>query len=199
MKQRLLKVHPADNVIVALTDLKQGEVVEWQGETFTLTDDIAAKHKFLTQDRATGEPITMYGVLVGTAKQPIRRGGLLHTFNTAHATREFSLGRRRTDWPRPDVSRFAGRTFEGYPRPDGTAGTANYWVVLPMVFCENRNLDVMREALTQALGYARPPVWQHRTEQLVSLYRQGRSVADLLSTDLSDTACLLYTSPSPRD
>lgn len=188
MKQRILKVHPADNVIVALTDLKRGETVSWQGEDFTLSDDIAAKHKFLTEDRAPGEPLTMYGVLVGKARLPISRGGLMHTFNTEHAAQEFGMGRRRTDWHRPDVSRFASCTFDGYLRPDGQAGTANYWVVLPLVFCENRNLNVMREALTQALGYGRPAVWQHRTEHLVNLYRQGRSIAELLAADLAATA-----------
>jgi altronate hydrolase len=51
------------------------------------------------------------------------------------------------------VRRWNGRAFEGYRRPHGGCGTANYWVVVPLVFCENRNLDVMREALGKGLGY----------------------------------------------
>ena len=41
----------------------------------------------------------------------------------------------------------------GYHRADGQVGTRNYWLVLPLVFCENRNVDRMREALEEELGY----------------------------------------------
>ena len=41
----------------------------------------------------------------------------------------------------------------GYHRADGQVGTRNYWLVLPLVFCENRNVERMREALEEELGY----------------------------------------------
>ena len=41
----------------------------------------------------------------------------------------------------------------GYHRADGQVGTRNYWIVLPLVFCENRNVENMREALEEELGY----------------------------------------------
>ena len=44
MKHKVLKVHPKDNVIVALTDLKKGEIVSFQGNEYVLQDDINAKH-----------------------------------------------------------------------------------------------------------------------------------------------------------
>lgn len=185
MNQRILKIHPADNVIVALADLKKGETVVLDGDEFLLADDIPAKHKFLTEARAPDEPITMYGVLVGRAKQSIARGGLMHTFNTKHASDSFGLGTRKLDWARPDTSNFEGRTFLGYPRADGSVGTANYWIVLPMVFCETHNLTVLREALTESLGYARAGGWKSEAERLVSLYRSGKSVAEILEADLA--------------
>lgn len=185
MQQRVLKVHPSDNVIVALTDLKKGEVITFEGVDYELVDDIAAKHKFLTEDRAVGEHITMYGVLVGKAKQAIPRGGLMHTFNTTHASDDFGLGTRKLDWHKPDTGRFEGRSFMGYPRQDGSVGTANYWIVLPMVFCETRNLEVMREALVDSLGYAKSQVWKDQTDQLVSLYKAGKSVAEILEADVA--------------
>lgn len=185
MQQRVLKVHPSDNVIVALTDLKKGEVINFEGADYELVDDIAAKHKFLTEDRAEGEHITMYGVLVGKAKQAIPRGGLMHTFNTTHASDDFGLGTRKLNWHKPDTGKFEGRSFMGYPRKDGSVGTANYWIVLPMVFCETRNLEVMREALVDSLGYAKSQVWKDQTEQLVSLYKAGKSVAEILEADVA--------------
>ena len=47
MKNRFLQIHPADNVMVALTDLKKGEIIEFAGDRFPLQDDVAAKHKFM--------------------------------------------------------------------------------------------------------------------------------------------------------
>jgi altronate hydrolase len=185
MNQTVLKVHPTDNVLVALTDLPKGTPVAYDGIQLQLADAIAAKHKFTTAALAPGDEIHMYGVLVGKATQAIPAGGLIHTFNVHHAADPFTLGTRKLDWPRPDVSKFADRTFLGYPRADGLVGTANYWIVLPMVFCENRNLDVMRQALTDSLGYGRTDRWKSETERLVSLYRAGRSVAEILDTDVA--------------
>ncbi|MFT4032254.1 MAG: altronate dehydratase family protein [Siphonobacter sp.] len=184
MQQRVLKVHPADNVIVALTDLKKGEIIPFGGTDYELVDDIPAKHKFLTEDRAVDEEITMYGVLVGKAKQFIPRGGLMHTFNTRHASEPFGLGSRKLNWEQPDTSKFTLRSFQGYHRADGSVGTGNYWIVLPMVFCETRNLEVMREALVDSLGYAKNQVWKEQTDQLVSLYKSGKSIAEILEADL---------------
>lgn len=185
MNRTVLQIHPTDNVLVALTDLPKGTEVAYGGATYCLADAIAAKHKFTMQALAPGDEIQMYGVLVGKATQPIPAGGLIHTFNVHHAADPFTLGSRRLDWPRPDVSRYAGRTFRGYPRADGSVGTANYWIVLPMVFCENRNLDVMRQALTESLGYGRSDRWKTETDRLVSLYRSGRSVAEILDADVA--------------
>jgi altronate hydrolase len=55
------------------------------------------------------------------------------------------LANEKTDWIKPDVSKFVNRTFNGYHRSDGSVGTANYWVVIPMVFCENRNMEILEQ------------------------------------------------------
>lgn len=89
MKQRLVKVHPNDNVLVALTDLPKGETVSFDGEEFTLQEDIPAKHKFVTSDLNTGDPVMMYGVLVGKAQTHIAKGGIISTANLKHAAEPF--------------------------------------------------------------------------------------------------------------
>jgi altronate hydrolase len=63
-------------------------------------------------------------------------------------------------------------------------GTANYWVVIPMVFCENRNLDVLQQALVTDLGYGRNRSYQLQSQQLIELYKTGKSVEEILKTDL---------------
>ena len=56
-------------------------------------------------------------------------------------------------WQAPDVSEWSTRTFKGYVRDDGRVGTASYWLVFPLVFCENRNVSKLTNALNDALGY----------------------------------------------
>lgn len=184
MKQKVLKVHPEDNVIVALTDLAKNDVIEFEGKEYFLFDDIPAKHKFLTEDLAEGDSVYMYGVLVGKAKSPIKKGGVISTGNLKHASNEFSLHERKTDWLQPDVSEFRDRTFMGYHRANGDVGTANYWIVVPLVFCETRNMDVLQQALVNNLGYGNPDGYSNQAQQLISLFKAGKSVEDILETDL---------------
>ncbi len=180
----VLKVHPADNVLVALTNLEIGALVSFEGEQYRIAENIKAKHKFATVELAPGDPIMMYGVLVGKAQERIVKGGLISTTNVKHATNDFSVGERHTEWVVPDVKAFKDRTFSGYHRANGSVGTANYWVVIPMVFCENRNLEVLQQALVTDLGYGRNRSYQLQSQQLIELYKTGKSVEEILGTDL---------------
>ena len=183
-EHKLLKVHPADNVLVALTPLEKNAKVTYDGQEYTIQEIVKAKHKFAIVDLAPGDSIIMYGVLVGKAQEPIKKGGLISTANVKHAANDFNVGERKTNWVEPDVRGYEGKTFNGYHRADGSVGTANYWVVVPMVFCENRNLDVLQQALVTDLGYGRNRSYQLQSQQLVELYRAGKSVEEILETDL---------------
>ncbi len=176
MKQLVLKVHPKDNVLVALTSLSKGAVVSYNGEEFTLQEDIPAKHKFFTQDMKTGDAIIMYGVLVGKAQLNIAKGSRMSTENTKHAAEPYDYRNAKFEWQAPDVSRFKGRTFNGYHRNDGRVGTANYWLFIPTVFCENRNLDVIREAMHNELGYAVTDKYKQYTSQLLKAFQNGEAI-----------------------
>jgi altronate hydrolase len=184
MQRSVLKVNPDDNVLVALTNLLKDERVTFEGQELIIQEPVKAKHKFAVKDLAPGDEVIMYGVLVGKAQQPIKKGGLISTANVKHAASDFHIGQRRTDWAKPDVSKFKGRTFKGYHRADGTVGTANYWIVIPMVFCENRNLEVLQQALVNDLGYGRNRSYQLQARQLVELYKAGKDVQDILQADL---------------
>ena len=182
MKQRVLKIHKADNVIVALQNLQKGETIHYQGKDYVLAADINAKHKFFERAMQPGEKVIMYGVLVGTVQKFIPAGGLMTTDNVRHAADPFLYRPGNYRWIPPDVSKFTGRTFNGYHRSDGRVGTANYWLFIPTVFCENRNLDVIREALHDKLGYAVTDKYKQKVQLLVELYAQG---ADIRRADLS--------------
>ena len=177
MKQRLAKVHPNDNVLVALTDLPKGEKVTFNGEAFILQDNIPAKHKFVTTDLNTGDVVMMYGVMVGKAQSTIPKGGIISTANLKHAAEPFIYRKTDFSWTAPDVSKFSNRTFSGYHRSNGEVGTANYWLFIPTVFCENRNLDVIREALHNELGYAVTAKYKQYAHQLVDAYKNGEDIS----------------------
>ncbi len=181
MKQRVLKIHPADNVAVALHDLRKGETVRYQGRKLVLADDVSAKQKFFERDMQPGDKVIMYGVLVGTAQRFIPAGGLMTTGNVTHAADPFAYRPGNYRWTPPDVSKFAGRTFRGYHRSDGRVGTANYWLFIPTVFCENRNLEVIREALQDKLGYTVADTYKQKVQLLIDLYSRG---ADIGRADL---------------
>lgn len=189
-KQRILQVNPGDNVLVALTDLSKGEELTFNGITYVLTEDIAAKHKFFMQDLQPGDGIIMYGVLVGKAQVAVAKGSRMSTENTKHAAEPYAYRPSHYQWQAPDISRFAGRTFNGYHRSDGRVGTANYWLFIPTVFCENRNLDVIREALHTQLGYAVTDKYKQKTQLLVELYKSG---ADIHSADLTIRESMVQT------
>ena len=176
---QILKVHPADNVLVALSNLKAGESVKYNGSDIVLTDNIPAKHKFVVTDLHAGDSIIMYGVLVGKAQSDIPKGGLISTSNVKHAVEEYSYKGRRYQWQEPDVSKFKHRTFNGYHRSNGKIGTANFWLFIPLVFCENRNLDVIREALQNELGYAVTAKYKHYTHELIDAYKNGADLNDV--------------------
>jgi altronate hydrolase len=179
MKARVLKIHRKDNVLVALTNLKKGENIAHDGETYTLIDDVDAKHKFFINDMQAGDPVYMYGVLVGKVQFEVPRGGRMSTDNTKHAADPYDYRGVKYEWHAPDVSKFKNRTFNGYHRSDGRVGTANYWLFLPTVFCENRNLDVIREALHNELGYAVTDKYKSYTKQLVDAYKKGSDLNGL--------------------
>ncbi len=182
MRQNILKVHPKDNVIVALTNLFKGEVVTYEGVEITLQDDVKAKHKFTDAPVPKGGRIIMYGVLVAISQTELAKGALINVDNVKHAATDFETRARNTAWNVPDVSKFSTKTFNGFYRSDGSVGTANYWLVIPMVFCENRNIDVLEEALVTPLGYGRKKKYQEDVVKLIGLIRDGKDENALLST-----------------
>lgn len=172
--KKVLQLDPRDNVLIALTDLESGEQVSFGGESYRLAEKIPAKHKFATRDLAEGADIIMYGGLVGKATHPIPKGGLLTTRNVRHEATPFHSKTAAYHWNAPDVSRWKDRTFLGYQRSDGQVGTRNYWLVAPLVFCENRNIATLKQAFEEELGFAQPQPYRHQVAELAKLYREGR-------------------------
>lgn len=193
MKSRVLKVHPKDNVIVALNDLQKNETILLDGVGYTMQEMIPAKHKFYSTQLQKGDAVYMYGVLVGKVVMDVTIGTRMSTDNLHHATEPYSFSPYDYQWDAPDISTFANKTFLGYHRSDGSVGTANYWLFIPTVFCENRNMDVIKEALQNQLGYAVSTKYKNYTQQLLTALEVGDSLENI-QLETGD----LYTSSTKR-
>ncbi|MEX2581304.1 MAG: altronate dehydratase family protein [Verrucomicrobiales bacterium] len=169
-----LLIDPVDNLAVALRQLAPGEAVEVDSRVVRIAEAIPAKQKFALEDFGVGDRATLYGVTVGVATDAIPRGGLVGTRNLRHDADAFSRERQdRPAWTPPSVERWRNRTFDGFVRDDGAVGTANHWIVVPMVFCETRNVNAIRAAFERALGYAKTTHYEKLAGELVSQYRSG--------------------------
>ncbi|GAA5020987.1 carbohydrate hydrolase [Marivirga lumbricoides] len=177
MRQKVLQLHPDDNVLVALTNLEAGENIQYNGFHITMKNDVPAKHKFSIYDLKPEESVKMYGVLVGKALSPIASGAALTTENIKHSASSFEAKTQTREWTSPDISRFKNRTFNGFHRPDGQVGTANYWLVIPLVFCENRNVNIIKDAFLEELGFAKRNSYKDYVHEMAELYKKGDTEA----------------------
>src|SRR5690606_17728359 len=175
MSHKFLKIHPKDNVLVALTDLKTGESIVFQGNEITLVHDVKAKHKFAETPLDPGQEIYMYGIIVGKATCSISKGEVLTTQNIAHKTAPYTGKRQVFEWEAPNVEKWRNKTVKGYHRTDGQVGTANHWLVVPLVFCENRNVEIIKQAFVEEMGFEKPNRFKAYVQQMSTLYARGET------------------------
>ncbi|MGK0240735.1 MAG: altronate hydrolase [Candidatus Pelagisphaera sp.] len=185
MSASILKVHPNDNIIVALCDLDPGQVLEYEGESITITEKVPAKHKFAAKPFGVNDILYMYGVKVGLANKSIAQGERIHVDNIIHAADGASISDATSSWQAPDTERWKNATFQGYHRANGSVGTANHWIVIPLVFCENRNLATMKEALLKPLGYGQESLYASYVTELVTAHNSGTDLDDVPELDAS--------------
>ena len=178
INQSYIKINKVDDVYVALKNLDKGFSFRDNNQSYSLLDNVPAKHKFFSRDIDKGGEVIMYGVLVGKVTKSVRAGELMTTANISHAAQPYAYREKNLLWSSPDVTKWKDRTFNGYHRTDGSVGTANYWLFIPTVFCENRNLDVIKEALYNELGYAVTDKYKSFTKSLLQAYREGKPLID---------------------
>ena len=179
MDAPVLQIHRRDNVAVALRTLRRGQTVVVRAQSVVAETDIPAKHKLALAPLSAGDTVIMYGTVVGRATSDIPVGGLLTTQNLVHDTSAYAVGSCAYSWGPPDISPWCGATFMGYHRSDGQIGTSNRWLVIPLVFCENRNVNALRSALEKELGYAISSVYRDQVRALRKLYEGGASSEEL--------------------
>ena len=130
-----IRIHPDDNVAVALEDLRRGETLTLDTVSVTAIEDIARGHKIALRDIKEGEPVVKYGNPIGLAKADIPAGAWAHIHNVRTGLSEsadYTYDHKVYD--KPKVS---PRTFMGYRREDGRAAVRNELWIIPTVGCVN--------------------------------------------------------------
>ena len=95
-----IRIHPGDNVAVALEPLKAGDVVETSAGAVTLRQDIPQGHKLALMDIPSEAAVVKYGFPIGHATQAIHVGDWVHSHDLATSLDGEPLPRRPS---RPDA------------------------------------------------------------------------------------------------
>lgn len=151
------RVHPDDDVAVALRPLAAGTEVAVGGARVTLADDVPAGHKLALRALGAGDPVRKYGEVIGAATAPVAAGAWVHAHNLA--TR---LGGPPDDADRPGHRPAApagaapAPTFDGYRRRDGRVGTRNEVWIVNTVGCVNTAAERIARAAARLAGSEHP-------------------------------------------
>lgn len=154
--QDFLKIHPDDNVAVALRTLEAGRVIRIEGEDggIVLRGEIPQGHKFALRRIESGEKVIKYGAPIGSARCRIEPGEWIHTHNLKTGlgdTLEYAYEPKRAGKEGAESVSSLPRTFLGYKRPDGRVGVRNEIWIIPTVGCVN-NVASAIEKRTQELA-----------------------------------------------
>lgn len=126
-----IRIHPNDNVVVALHAISKGTSFEG----VTASEDIPQGHKMAIAPVNEGENVIKYGFAIGHATSSIAPGMWVHTHNMAtnlSGEMEYSYD-PKVVFPAP----LPAGTFQGYRRKDGRAAIRNEIWIIPTVGCVN--------------------------------------------------------------
>ncbi len=146
MAKKTIIINGLDNVAVALTDLKKGEV----HEGVTLAEDITKGHKFALKDIKTGEQIIKYGNPIARATADIPAGAHVHTHNVkTNLSENLEYTYEKVPTPLKEVKK---RTVNVYHRANGDVGIRNELWIIPTVGCVNGQAKLILETFKERYG-----------------------------------------------
>ena len=133
---KVIKIHPLDNVAVALEDVQAGETLTLQsGESVTAVETVGRGHKIALREILKDTPVVKYGNPIGIASENILPGQWVHVHNVHTGLSEYAdYVYEHQIFELPAVT---PRTFQGYRRPDGKVAVRNELWIIPVVGCVN--------------------------------------------------------------
>lgn len=155
MKSVILKIHPADNVAVALQPVSKGSELEVEGTCLTAIEDIPAGHKIALCDIERNRDVIKYGFPIGHALQDIKSGQWVNEHNlktNLSGTMDYTYKPESSFSPSEDVESEPGMTFMGYWRHNGEVGIRNELWIIPTVGCVNGICQKLAEEMRRETG-----------------------------------------------
>ena len=147
-----VRLHPDDDVIVALRNLGEGDSVGG----VTLRQAIHSGHKIALRSIAKGDPVRKYGQVIGYAARDIDAGDHVHTENLEYRPTDQAYDFCLDAKPLEPIDGSA--TFQGFRRATGRVGTRNYIGVLTSVNCSATAARFIASAFTPEILAAYPNV-----------------------------------------
>lgn len=142
----VIRLHPADNVVVARVDIGIGTTVPSEG--FTSRSQVPAGHKIAARAILQGEPILKYSVCIGFAAADIAAGSYVHSHNVTFREFDRDYAFTRDYVPTPVLPAEEQARFMGYVRSDSEVGTRNYIGILSTVNCSATVVHKVAQAFT---------------------------------------------------
>jgi altronate hydrolase len=144
----LIRLHEADNVLIAREPLALGQQIEVGGNGVRMRAQIPAGHKVASTRIARGEQVRKYDTVIGLAARDIEPGDHVHSHNIQFIEYDrdpgFGLDVRPVDYV-PDAER---ASFMGIVRPDGRVGTRNFIGLFSSVNCSATVIKKIAEWFT---------------------------------------------------
>lgn len=133
---KIIKIHTADNVVIATEEIQQGEVLAFANDPIVVHSTIPLGHKIATEAIAKGEIITKYSYPIGVATADIKRGDHVHTHNVKTRLNE-NLAYTYQPNLTQEIPSNEAVTFKAYQRKNGDIGIRNEFWIVPTVGCVN--------------------------------------------------------------
>ena len=150
---KLFRIHPEDNVAVAVSPIKKGETVTLGGQAYTPLGDIPAGHKMAIQPIKKGEDVVKYGFPIGTAKEDVEPGTWMHTHNVKSKLGDLlDYKYEPAKAHHTEVKLDKNYTFDGYLREDGRVGIRNEVWIIPTVASTAFSRTAIRMAARSLTG-----------------------------------------------
>ena len=149
MTAKQIKIHPLDNVMVALETMDQGEQLHIDGQQITLLQAVERGHKIALHPIAEGEDVIKYGYPIGHATTAIKAGEHVHSQNlktNLSEILEYTYQPQKINISKEN----ANLTFNGYRRKNGEVGIRNEIWIVPTVGCVNGTAEaILKKFLTE--------------------------------------------------
>ena len=162
--RKLIRIHPADHVAVAIETIEPGTDLRIGELTVTACQQIPSGHKVALLPIRRGENVIKYGHPIGQAATDIEPGAHVHLHNLQTSLGEILDYEYMPQWAEVQAAD-TSKTFDGYVRANGDVGIRNEIWIIPTVGCVNRiceqlagwaNVELTGDGLEGVYAFSHP-------------------------------------------